>query len=104
MGAYNEVSDVAAYLKYLRCVVPNSAENNNTYFSQCPSSFDSWKLQRFGRVIYKKHISNMAANAATMQKKTVKTWKLNVNKPSESVFIGLVRINESAVTNAGPFL
>ena len=43
----------------------------------------------------------MAANAATMQEKTAKKWKPNVDKPSESVFIGLVGIDELAGRTAG---
>jgi len=49
----------------------------------------------------KKHVSNMAANAAAMQEKTVKTWKPNADKPTESVFIGLVGIDESAGKECG---
>ena len=44
----------------------------------------------------KEHISNMADNAATMQENTMKRRKPNTEKPSESVFIGLVGIDESA--------
>ena len=93
---YNEIRHVTVHLKYLCCAFPNSAENNTSYFGQCLPSFDTQKLQRFGRITNKKHISNMAANAATMQKKTVQTWKPNADKPSESVFIGLAGIDESA--------
>ena len=44
----------------------------------------------------KKRIANMATNAAAMQKKTVLKWKPDADKPSQSVFIGLVGIDELA--------
>ena len=38
----------------------------------------------------------MVANATTIQEKTAKMCKPNAEKPSESVFIGLVRTDDSA--------
>ena len=71
--AYNDIRDVTVHLGHLRRAFPNSAENDTSYFGQCPSTFGTQKLHRFGRIMNKKHISNMAANAAAMQEKTVKT-------------------------------
>ena len=75
--AYNEVRDVTVHLKHRCRTFTNSAENDNTYFSQCPSSFDTQKIQRFEKTMNRKHISNMAANRATLQEKPVKRWKPN---------------------------
>jgi hypothetical protein len=99
--AYNDIRDVTVHLKHLRRAFPNSAENDTSYFGQCPSTFDTQKLHRFGRIMNKKHVSNMAANAAAMQEKIVKTWRPNADKPTESVFIGLVGIDESAGKECG---
>ena len=43
----------------------------------------------------------MAANATTMQEKTIKTWKPNTDKPSESVSVGLVGMYESSGKECG---
>ena len=69
--ASNEIMDITVHLKHLRRACLDSAEIDNTYLSQCSSKFDSQTLQRFGRIMNKKHMSNMAANAATLQEKTV---------------------------------
>ena len=107
--SYMRLKNTVTWVKYLRKAFPRpdvshddvSEDTSNDYFDQCPGSFNRTNLRSFQRVVHTKEGKALCDATKSFQRDTVLRWNPNVDKPSLSIFLGLVGIDESASKECG---
>ena len=98
---YERLVKLCKHIGYVRRAFPTLPDHDESYFEQCPPTFNHTILNTFARKIRSSRARELIRKAKTFQMDTVKTWNPSVGELTKTVHIGLVGMDEGASMPCG---
>ena len=107
--AFESWKGVSRIMGHLRLAFPEAAisdegDKRREYFDQCPTMYSTPKMKSFAKRCTHKEVKKMILNAKCFVKDATDKWNLTGKEPTESTYLGLIGIDESASKECGAVL
>ena len=96
-------------MAHLRLAFPEASISDEggkwrEYFDQCPTMYSTPKMKSFAKRCTHKEVKKMFLNAKCFVRDATDKWNLTGKEPTESTYLGLIGIDESASKECGAVL
>ena len=101
VSSYLQLRDLASHLNYMKRAFPDNDSDDEGCFQYCPSEFDMNKLHSFADVCHSDSVKALFKCTKQFQRSTVHRWHPTIDEPTQSIYLGLIGIDESASKECG---
>ena len=94
---YKQLVKLCRLIGNVKKAFPPTPDDGDSYFEQCPSTFDQNMLKTFAQKLHSSKARELVKKAKTFQRDTVKTW--NPSSPLGNARQIILRLNLSSRGN-----
>ena len=99
--SFIQLRDIASHLQPIQNTFPGLENEDVVSFEYSPVDFSGEKLNSFQTICQSPKVKELFKRAKQFQKNTGLRWNSNIDKPTLSIYLGLLGIDEAASKECG---